>query len=51
MVVVDKIEFEYCSMFYMSADLLTKPLLAVKHTHCMQMLGLKKFDEGGVLSI
>ncbi len=32
MVVVDEIEFEYCSMFDMSADLLTKPLLAVKHT-------------------
>jgi uncharacterized protein (UPF0332 family) len=48
MVVADEIEFEYYSIFDMSIDLLTKPLLAVKHTCCMQMLRLKKFNEGGI---
>jgi hypothetical protein len=32
MVVAHEIEFDTCSIFDVSADLLTKPLLAVKHT-------------------
>jgi hypothetical protein len=51
MVVANEIKFEYYSIFDMSTDLLTKPLPAMKHTRCMQMFRLKKFDEGGVLSI
>ncbi len=50
-VVVGEIEFKYCNTIDMSTYLFTKPLLVVKHTCCMQMLGLKKFDQGGVLSM
>ncbi len=45
-VVTGKIEFKYCSIVDMSTCLFTKPLLVVKHTYCMQMLELKKFDQG-----
>ncbi len=51
MVIASKIEFEYCNTFDMSTDLFTKPLSIIKPTCCMQMLGLKKFDQGEVLSI
>jgi hypothetical protein len=50
-VVACEIEFKYYNIVDMSTHIFTKPLLVVKHTCCMQMLRLKIFDQGGVLSI
>jgi hypothetical protein len=39
------ISFQYCSMFNMGANALTKKFLAPKHSKCMQILGLMKLDQ------
>lgn len=41
MVAACEIKFEYCPLTSMSADILTKHLLGLKHWQCMKWLGLR----------
>jgi hypothetical protein len=45
MVNANEVSFQYCSMFNMGANALTKFVLAPKHSKCMQILGFMKLDQ------